>query len=208
MAKPYRLLRQMSEEAQQKAAAEAREVVATRPGSSRDRGEATKCTDATSARATGYADARHPQDEPLELSNNVNWCRSCLKRRVLCAFGQCVACHERRAPPRWRRDTRGICAVAGGKQGSSWNVGRVRRAERCTVSAPGRAPRDIPEDAPPVALTLRSPEIPLFHHTQGEYAADSGCPRPCHDNRSAGAPAGRAGRASVSGPGARRGRVP
>ena len=36
---------------------------------------------------------QHPQDEPLELSTDVGWCRSCLKRRVLCAFGQCVACH-------------------------------------------------------------------------------------------------------------------
>ena len=35
-----------------------------------------------------------PQDEPLDLSNDVGWCRCCGKRRVLCAFGQCVACHD------------------------------------------------------------------------------------------------------------------
>jgi hypothetical protein len=35
----------------------------------------------------------HPQEEPLDLSNNVGLCRGCQQRRVLCAFGQCVQCH-------------------------------------------------------------------------------------------------------------------
>ena len=63
MAKPYKLLRaQMSKEAQQKAAAKARAILESPPAPAHpaDRGEATKCTDATSARATGYADATAP----------------------------------------------------------------------------------------------------------------------------------------------------
>ena len=43
----------------------------------------------------------HPQacpgdpsrDEPLDLSPDVGCCHGCGQRRVLCAFGQCVACH-------------------------------------------------------------------------------------------------------------------
>ena len=36
----------------------------------------------------------HPQDEPFDLSNDVGPCRGCGQRRVLCAFGQCVQCHD------------------------------------------------------------------------------------------------------------------
>ena len=37
---------------------------------------------------------QHPQDEPLELSTDVGWCRGCSQRRVLCAFAMCVQCHD------------------------------------------------------------------------------------------------------------------
>jgi len=37
----------------------------------------------------------HPaQEEPLDLGGNLGWCHGCGKRRVLCVFGTCVACHE------------------------------------------------------------------------------------------------------------------
>lgn len=36
----------------------------------------------------------HPQEEPLDLSTDVGRCRTCHRRRVLCAFGQCVGCHH------------------------------------------------------------------------------------------------------------------
>ena len=34
-----------------------------------------------------------PQDEPLDFLQSAALCRGCGQHRVLCAFGQCVACH-------------------------------------------------------------------------------------------------------------------
>ena len=34
-----------------------------------------------------------PQEEPLDLAKDVGLCSCCGQRRVLCAFGQCLACH-------------------------------------------------------------------------------------------------------------------
>jgi hypothetical protein len=38
------------------------------------------------------------QDEPLDIGGNLGWCRHCQKRRALCEFAMCVACHVERRP--------------------------------------------------------------------------------------------------------------
>lgn len=135
MAKPYRVLRdKMSAEAQQKAEAKARRLLEspTRPGSSRRPGQAsTKCTDALAPEGQDTPLPFPPQEEPLDIGGNVGWCRSCLKRRVLCAFGQCVQCHETDEHRRGRDDTAGhLCCgwYATGTLDAPWSCptcGRV-----------------------------------------------------------------------------------
>ena len=51
----------------------------------------------------------YPQDEPLDLSSDVGLCSCCGQRRVLCAFGQCIACHYD-SSKQGRRD---ICETVG-----------------------------------------------------------------------------------------------
>jgi hypothetical protein len=66
-----------------------------------------------------------PQEEPLDLSTAVGWCHGCGKRRVLCAFGQCVACHvgsERRETP---DDQAGYLCCGW------WATGRLEEAWLC-----------------------------------------------------------------------------
>ena len=47
----------------------------------------------------------HTPQEPLDLSPDVGLCSCCGQRRVLCAFGQCIACHYDSAK-QGRRDVR------------------------------------------------------------------------------------------------------
>ena len=69
--------------------------------------------------------SRYPQDEPLDLSNAVGWCRSCLKRRVLCVFGQCVQCHETDEHRQVRDETAGhLCC-------GWWRTGELLESWRC-----------------------------------------------------------------------------
>ena len=80
---------------------------------------------------------QHQQDEQLELSNDVGWCRSCLKRRVLCQFSLCVQCHDTDQPRRGRDDTAGhLCC-------GWWKTGELLEAwvcPTCNSRHPGTLP--------------------------------------------------------------------
>ena len=117
MAKPYRRLRAgMSDEAQQQAQALAARVWARQAPSSRwlvgppapahaaTEAGLTKCTDALAPGGQDTPMAQHPQEEPLDLSHDVGWCRGGGQRRVLCAFGQCVQCHYDSSKQGWLQD--------------------------------------------------------------------------------------------------------
>lgn len=77
------------------------------------------------------------QESALDISNDVGWCRSCLKRRVLCAFGQCVACHETDEHRRGRDDTVGhLCC-------GWWRTGPLEESwvcPTCNSRHPGALP--------------------------------------------------------------------
>jgi hypothetical protein len=70
--------------------------------------------------------ASHPQEEPLDLSPDVGWCRGCQQRRVLCAFGQCVQCHysSGRQGRREAEDVGHLCC-------GWYATGRLEEAWRC-----------------------------------------------------------------------------
>jgi hypothetical protein len=88
----------------------------------------TKIPDALASEGQDTPMAQPPQDEPLDLSNDVNWCRGCGQRRVLCAFGQCVQCHYDSSKQGWLKakgDTaRHLCC-------DWWGTGALREAWRC-----------------------------------------------------------------------------
>jgi hypothetical protein len=70
--------------------------------------------------------AQPEQDEPLDLSNDVGWCRGCQQRRVLCAFGQCVACHDDSAK-QGRREAEDVGHLCCGW----WRTGELLESWRC-----------------------------------------------------------------------------
>jgi hypothetical protein len=37
---------------------------------------------------------RQEEDDSLNISSDVGWCRNCHQRRPLCQFHQCVQCHD------------------------------------------------------------------------------------------------------------------